>query len=328
MSKTLLIIDDSTNWYEVFGRHPKLPNGDDLKIEQTEWKLISTKAAKGKAYVNISPSPNPFLFTNQKEERLVVPDMLLVRNVPINIHNTNYLNHLLTFAIANTPAVNAVQVMVNDLNRPLLHSELLKIEKRLIELHHGDAEWEKTRIKVVDLEYNSNQGDAPSFGGAPVPEKWPQVVKVATIHGGYGKTVVHDKKELKDVASVIAVGNSYYTVEPFLNENYQVRVQYINGHIRAFRTRSEDSWKYNWGTSEYKDVEVLPRYKEWAEEAHKIWGGLDMFAIDIIMEKDGSETIIEINVSAIGITDCNAKEDVQFVKELIMEKMDKEYYKK
>lgn len=42
------------------------------------------------------------------------------------------------------------------------------------------------------------------------------------------------------------------------------------------------------------------RYKLWADECAKAFGGMDLLAVDALKAKDGKEYIIELNGTAIG----------------------------
>ncbi|ELP87824.1 hypothetical protein EIN_273510, partial [Entamoeba invadens IP1] len=92
--KILLCIDFNTNWYEVFGRHTLLTSGEEVKVEQTEWKNITLKIVNNTAHVHIKASENPFPFSTQDKERDIIPDFLLLRNFPTDFRGKMYTNLL------------------------------------------------------------------------------------------------------------------------------------------------------------------------------------------------------------------------------------------
>jgi glutathione synthase/RimK-type ligase-like ATP-grasp enzyme len=61
------------------------------------------------------------------------------------------------------------------------------------------------------------------------------------------------------------------------------------------------NWKTNTGTSVVEPIELKPEYKLWADEAAKMFGGVDILAVDAIHTTDGKEYILEVNDSSIGL---------------------------
>ena len=45
---------------------------------------------------------------------------------------------------------------------------------------------------------------------------------------------------------------------------------------------------------------MTDRYKLWADECSKLFGGMDILAVDVIRTENGTEHILEVNDSAIG----------------------------
>lgn len=58
----------------------------------------------------------------------------------------------------------------------------------------------------------------------------------------------------------------------------------------------------------------------------KICGGLDVFAIDVLHGKDGKDYILEMNDTANGLDFRYEKEDLQSIKEVVIEKMNSFYF--
>jgi len=102
----------------------------------------------------------------------------------------------------------------------------------------------------------------------------------------------------------------------------------IGNHYRVFkRTAMGNNWKTNTGTSvmEEMDISLYPQYKMWADEAGKMFGGLDVFAVDAIHCTDGKEYVLEVNDSSIGLHPDREKEDMVFIKDLVIQKMSELY---
>ena len=62
----------------------------------------------------------------------------------------------------------------------------------------------------------------------------PAVLKIGHAHGGLGKLKVETVLDFQDAASVVAVSNSYCTVEPYVDSKFDVHVQKIGNFYKAF----------------------------------------------------------------------------------------------
>ena len=66
-------------------------------------------------------------------------------------------------------------------------------------------------------------------------------------------------------------------------------------------------------------------HKEWADEFSKIYGGLDILGIDILVQEDGTEVVLELNDSATGIVFEFSEEDTKHMRDLVLKRMN-EYF--
>jgi len=147
---------------------------------------------------------------------------------------------------------------------------------------------------------------------------FPCVVKVGHAHAGYGKILVKDHKQMEDVKSVLALANQYSTAERFVVATHDLRIQRIGNHMRAYkRTSVSGSWKTNTGTSMIEEIEMKPRYRFWAEEAAKMFGGMDIITVDVVVAEDGEEFILEVNGTASGLAPSRAEEDNHIIRDLV-----------
>ena len=73
-------------------------------------------------------------------------------------------------------------------------------------------------------------------------------------------------------------------------------------------------------TTRYDDLEITPRWKAMADQVAKLFGGLDIFSIDLLALADGSEVILEVNDTYTGLF-THATEDRMEIVDLIMSRL-------
>lgn len=112
-------------------------------------------------------------------------------------------------------------------------------------------------------------------------------------------------------------------VEPFIRGQFDLRIQKIGAHFRAFRRFDiSGEWKTNTGTAIMEEIECEERWRRWAEASAAMFGGLDILAVDAIVEEDtGKEFIMEVNGTSIGLHPDRADEDNRHIMELVLERM-------
>eukprot|EP00028_Trichosphaerium_sp_Am-I-7-wt_P012584 CAMPEP_0168516292 /NCGR_PEP_ID=MMETSP0405-20121227/5319_1 /TAXON_ID=498012 /ORGANISM="Trichosphaerium sp, Strain Am-I-7 wt" /LENGTH=161 /DNA_ID=CAMNT_0008535983 /DNA_START=383 /DNA_END=865 /DNA_ORIENTATION=- len=152
------------------------------------------------------------------------------------------------------------------------------------------------------------------------PPDFPTVMKIGTAHAGFGKMRITNQSDYEDFRSVIALQGRYVTSEPFIDWDYDIRIQKIGNNYRAFK-RVSSNWKGSGMQQKDEDIKVEDRYKLWVDKASKAIG-MDICALDGVHDKkSGKEFILELNDSAIGLVKRHAKEDIQNIKNLVLERM-------
>ncbi|MFX0095498.1 MAG: hypothetical protein ACFFBD_27425, partial [Candidatus Hodarchaeota archaeon] len=124
-----------------------------------------------------------------------------------------------------------------------------------------------------------------------------------------------------DFSTIVALHSDYVTTEPFIENDYDLRIQKIGTHYRAFK-RTSFAWKKNVGGAIVEDIPITENYKLWADECSRFFGGLDILAVDAIHSVDEKEYILELNDTAIGLLPAYEKEDMKNIGDLVLQKME------
>mmetsp|Transcript_28561 Transcript_28561/g.40138 ORF Transcript_28561/g.40138 Transcript_28561/m.40138 type:complete len:117 (+) Transcript_28561:2-352(+) len=70
-----------------------------------------------------------------------------------------------------------------------------------------------------------------------------------------------------------------------------------------------------------EEIEMKPRYRFWAEEAAKMFGGMDIITVDVVVAEDGEEFILEVNGTASGLAPSRAEEDNHIIRDLVLQRI-------
>eukprot|EP00747_Dinoflagellata_sp_TGD_P165436 gnl/TRDRNA2_/TRDRNA2_186701_c0_seq1.p1 gnl/TRDRNA2_/TRDRNA2_186701_c0~~gnl/TRDRNA2_/TRDRNA2_186701_c0_seq1.p1 ORF type:complete len:340 (+),score=53.44 gnl/TRDRNA2_/TRDRNA2_186701_c0_seq1:58-1077(+) len=309
---TLLVLQgDDYDWPAIF-RDATLNDGRRVHVVQTTWADINvhvdTYTSAGlcvdviKAATCASVPPG----VTSRFPCTLQPDFVLVRNevkTP-NFDGKGLLNGLI---FADVPAVNSLESILMSCERPAVMGKLHRLHRRL-----GEA------FPVVAQHYASSSRSF-MYGFT-----FPAVVKVGSAHAGAGKMKINDHHQMSDFRSVLAMmPQEHCFAEPFINGEADLRIQKIGKHYRAYRRRDiSGEWKTNTGTSLMEEVAIADRWRLWADESAKMFGGLDILTVDAIVEEGtGKEIIIEVNGTSSGLHPDNAAEDNEHIRDLVMERM-------
>ncbi|XP_068718362.1 synapsin-2-like isoform X1 [Montipora capricornis] len=307
--KILLVIDSpDTDWVKIFkGR--KLHGGVyDIRVEQAEFGDLNL--------ASYSDSGTMVDIQVYREGTVVVrsfrPDFVLIRQSVRGIGpREDHRNILLGLQFGNVPSINSLTSIYNFAEKPWVFAQLIQLQKKL----------GKEAFPLVEQAYY------PNYKEMLITPKFPVVVKVGHANGGYGKVCVPNHRSFQDIASIVALSDTYATTEPFIAGKCDIRVQKIGPHYRAFkRTSLSDNWKTNTGSAVLEEITLTDRYRMWVDECSKLFGGgLDIMCVEAIIGKDNKEYIIEVNDTAMRLFSDTQEEDQRRIADLVVERMEKEH---
>ncbi|KAL6051451.1 Synapsin, ATP binding domain containing protein [Balamuthia mandrillaris] len=280
-----------------------------LEVEQCTWDDISvvSYADNGGLVVTIRPSFRPLAGTPQDQPRAFQPDFVLLRASCKGGAAVNHMHLLAPFCHADVPSLNEWPSFYLSQDKAAMYGRLLRVKRRL-----GGA-------KEFPLVQQACYSD---WKAATFPPDFPCVAKIGTASGGLGKMKINGPSEWDDFGSVSAMQPQFFTSEPFVKWEYDVRIQKIGPHIRAMK-RTSKHWKSNVDIAMIdEDIEEVPeRYRRWINAAAKECG-MDICAMDVLTTTDGKEYILELNSSAIGLSTLHAEEDELLIRDLTLRRME------
>lgn len=315
---TLLVLQvDKYDWPAIF-KGFTLKDGREIRVIQTGWDNIHVHAdtySSARLCVEIlklapsasSESALPGRSAAALNHITVQPDFLLIRN-EVKMANFDGRSRLDGFLFADVPAVNSLHSVNTFCSRAAMQGYLHRLNRRL-----GNETF------PVMAQHFASSSRSLMYGYT-----FPAVVKVGSAHAGVGKMKITDHHQMSDFRSVLAMmPEEHCFVEPFVRGEYDLRIQKIGEHYRAFRRMDiSGEWKTNTGTSHVEHVEVTERWKLWADHAAEMFGGLDILTVDAIVEEGtGQEYILEVNGTSSGLAPDFEGEDNGYIRDLVLERM-------
>ena len=305
----ILVIGNSfEDWYTLCK-----PYSSKIDIEQACWKEISlTSYSDSSISVILHPNLSSPLSQQHKTRNNIKPSLVLIRMFSryIGSHlgeTPDFRNLLYGFYHANIPLINDFNALIAELDKPIMYGRLKKIK---------DEVGEKIFPLIKQYYY-------PEFSQILITPSEPCVLKVGFPHAGYGKVRIFNRDELEDIASIIAINNTYSATEPLIDVDYELRIIFIAPNYYRAHKRYGMNWKVNFGmASEREDVEMKSNWKKWLDLIYHKYPDMLSFDIDALVDKKGNEYILEINGSCQGFAPEHGDQDLIHMRNLCMRKME------
>lgn len=301
MVKSVLVVEcqSSLDWGRVFEGAHIASTGEPVEVVQSTFPDMSL----------VSYGDGP-LVVSRRSGASFTPDFVLLRSISHGIRGQDSRNLLYGLSFSGVPCINSAESEILALERPVVFGQLRRLRNRMGQ----DA------FPLIAASFY------PAHSDIVVTPDFPCVAKVGHAHAGAGKIKLADSATFADFKSLVALHSDYTTVEPFVDWDWDGRVQRIGpGNVRVFK-RVSQSWKGNTAhSSVVSDAPVEPWHRMVAEECSKLLGGIDILGLDLLHPRGMPEdkaVILELNTTAIGLVHDHEAEDMAAMRDLVLARME------
>lgn len=288
-----------------------------FRIEQALFEDIGISSYEDTMVLSLHP-PKEIKYDFQRDKRIISPVLVLVRSSVRYCsnrlgNNFDFRNVLYGIIHGGIPMINPHPAVLYDLERPLMFGLLKEIQRELGE----------DNFPLIPQTYYSEAQEMI------ISPEIPFVIKYSYPHAGYGKIRVLNSNDFDDIRSIVAIDNYYCAAEPLIDADYELRIAFIAPDYYRVHKRKSGNWKVNFGfCNTREDFELKPLFKSWVDEIRKRIPGMDCFAIDAIVDKNGKHYILEVNGSAQGFDPDHEDEYLSHLKKLVVSRFDEIMNKK
>ncbi|KAL3306977.1 synaptotagmin C2 domain protein, Syn1, partial [Cichlidogyrus casuarinus] len=255
-----------------------------MRVEQAQFQELSLSVHSNQGCIcTITPSVSGGISAafGRGQSRSFRPDLVLVRQHCSSTNKVEWESILQGFAYGNVPCINSLQAVYGMSNRPW--TVTWASFGQLICLRNSLG---RERFPLISQSFHSSSKELMN------PPNLPTVMKFGNSFFGEGKVRIDQIALFQDLGSVVPLTQGYVTMESFVEAKCAIHLQKIGNRYKAYNRKSvAGSWKSNVGSSIIERSQVTEQFKLWLDEASKIFDGLDICGLEVLLSKSDEHVI-------------------------------------